>query len=121
MLFFKIFYTSKIFILAAQLWKLNESRLENGYDDKWEFENLTWTLLSEGQKGCIKKSSSNLALTIEESRIILKDCDNQDEQMWVRGSPNKDGYFNLTNPGSNKYLTNHIKEVKRNTTTLEGE
>ena len=89
--------------------------LENKYS-YWEFESETWDeiIASEEDKETIFQSEKGDVLTIEESIVILKK-NGSDDQKWIKGKSDADGWFTLKDPITKKFLTNN-----QTSTIIEG-
>jgi len=95
---------------ASQLWRLNNSKLENGFASTWKFDGKNWTFPVDGIEGCIE-DSDDLVLTIEGSDIKLNEkVDSSVNQKWVKSASDAEGWFTVKNPSSNKFLTNTVPE-----------
>ena len=78
---------------------------------KWQFSSLKWSLPEENCEGPITDNASGKILDIvnQESLVELVDIEDTslltNGQKWIKAKQNKDGWFMLINPSSNKVLT----------------
>ena len=93
--------------MVDQLWKLDDNTLTNKgglwqSKDLWEFESED----SEENKVLVINRSESKFLSDERygSNVILSDlCDLK--KIWIKGSPDNEGYFTLKDVSSQKFLT----------------
>ena len=105
------------FLQGQQLWKLDDSRLKNkaAKDEEWCLtinENTEWNLKTldvTGRTVLIENKSTNMVLTVQESRKVIEeqygDVNERTRQIWYKGKPNRKGYFTLTNNDTVMLLT----------------
>lgn len=91
-------------LILDQLWKLDGNVLMNK-SNIWKSKDR-WNLKSEGSMVLIENVSENKVITrkenvVSEEVLILNDVG----QMWENGDPDKEGFFTLTDPDSEKVLT----------------
>ena len=78
---------------------------------KWQFSSLKWSLPEENCEGLITDNASGKILDVvdQESLVELVGIENasllSNGQKWIKAKQNKDGWFMLINPSSNKVLT----------------
>ena len=105
---------------SSQLWRLTEdSKLENGFTSKWDFEDAIWSLPPNGTEGYIKENSTGLVLTVVGSNVELQKNKSSKNQKWIRGNPEPDDLFTLINPSSNKALANNVTQIDNNIYSTE--
>ena len=105
-------------MILDKLWKLDDKKLTNkanlwvSSDGSWKFEEKWGGLI------CIKNTLENKVLEPTEDGVILNVYNYyyKDEQLWIKGEENNEGYFTLKHYESNKYLT----AVPENKLTLRG-
>ena len=91
-------------LILDQLWKLDGNVLMNK-SNIWKSKDR-WNLKSEGSMVLIENVSENKVITrkenvVSEEVLILNDVG----QMWENGDSDKEGFFTLTDPDSEKILT----------------
>ena len=91
-------------LILDQLWKLDGNVLMNK-SNIWKSKDR-WNLKSEGSMVLIENVSENKVITrkenvVSEEVLILNDVG----QMWENGDSDKEGFFTLTDPDSEKVMT----------------
>ena len=95
--------------ISGKLWTIKDNKLKNDADiwqsnDQWSITN--GTTLNETFV-YIENSLTNKFLVVVENNTTAPEkivAQNDRKQMWIKGVPNRDGYFLLTDPESNKTL-----------------
>ena len=83
------------------MWTIKDNKLKNDADiwqsnDQWSITNGT----------TLNETLANKFLVVVENNTTEKIvAQNDRKQMWIKGVPNREGYFLLTDPESNKTLT----------------
>ena len=99
------------FFTAAQYWKVSITSNLVNKSGKWQFSSLKWSLPEENCEGLITDNASGKILDVvdQESLVELVGIENasllSNGQKWIKAKQNKDGWFMLINPSSNKVLT----------------
>ena len=89
---------------------------------KWQFSSLKWSLPEENCDGPITDNASGKILDIVDRESLVELVDIEDAsllsngQKWIKAKQNKDGWFMLINPSSNKVLT----ALTATTTSISG-
>ena len=89
---------------------------------KWQFSSLKWSLPEENCEGSITDNASGKILVVVDQESLVELVDIEDAfllsngQKWIKTKQNKDGWFKLINPSSNKVLT----ALTATTTSISG-
>ena len=108
-----------VYFLAQ--WKLNEiNNLINRNVPKTQYtdEAKKFTIPKEGEKGYIQKIGTNTVLGIGIDDVVsleVKSSPESEDQMWIRGAGDNNGWFTFTNEKSGKVLTQEFGNI----TTIE--
>ena len=106
----------------AQYWKVSKTCNLVNKSGKWQFSSLKWSLPEENCEGPITDNASGKILDIvnQESLVelvVIEDASLlSNGQKWIKAKQNKDGWFMLINPSSNKVLT----ALTATTTSISG-
>ena len=106
----------------AQYWKVSKTSNLVNKSGKWQFSSLKWSLPEENIEGPITDNASGKILDVvnQESLVELVDIEDasllSNGQKWIKAKQNKDGWFMLINPSSNKVLT----ALTATTTSISG-
>ena len=87
--------------------KIDHGKLSIIKEEETKVTEEEWTLPKENTIGLIEHSSG-MVLNIDttnDSEVLLQRRNSSDEQTWVRGGRNKDGYFILKHLRTGRYLT----------------
>ena len=93
------------------MWTIKDNKLKNDADI-WQ-SNDQWSIITNGTTlnetfVYIENSLTNKFLVVVENNTTVTGkivAQNDRKQMWIKGIPNREGYFLLTDPESNKTLT----------------
>ena len=92
------------------MWTIKDNKLKNDADiwqsnDQWSITN--GTTLNETLVYVENSLTNKFLVVVENNTTALEKivAQNDRKQMWIKGVPNRDGYFLLTDPESNKTLT----------------
>ena len=115
-------HSKKCSLSPAQYWKVSKTSNLVNKSGKWQFSSLKWSLPEENCEGPITDNASGKILDIvdQESLVDLVDIEDasllSNGQKWIKAKQNKDGWFMLINPSSNKVLT----ALTATTTSISG-
>ena len=93
------------------MWTIKDNKLKNDADI-WQ-SNDQWSIITNGTTlnetfVYIENSLTNKFLVVVENNTTAPEkivAQNDRKQMWIKGVQNREGYFLLTDPESNKTLT----------------
>ena len=98
-----------LFLFLGQLWMLNDTTLKNKANiwqsnDDWKLETIDHTY---GRYIYIENMSNHTVLGIEKTDTVIAEDFDQYKfgESWIKGEPDNDGFFTLTNMKSRKLLT----------------
>ena len=93
------------FCFLGQLWMLNDTTLKNKANI-WQ-SNDNWKLETINQSIYIENMSNHTVLGIAKTdTVIAEDLDQYKfGEAWIKGEPDNEGFFTLTNMKSRKLLT----------------
>ena len=93
------------FSFLGQLWMLNDTTLKNKANI-WQ-SNDDWKLETIDQSIYIENMSNHTVLGIEKTDTVIAEDFDQYKfgEAWIKGEPDNEGFFTLTNMKSRKLLT----------------
>ena len=93
------------FSFLGQLWMLNDTTLKNKANI-WQ-SNDDWKLETINQSIYIENMSNHTVLGIEKTDTVIAEDFDQYKfgEAWIKGEPDNEGFFTLTNMKSRKLLT----------------
>jgi hypothetical protein len=107
-----LFFIQKdVSLSTAQYWKVSKTNNLVNKSGKWQFSSLKWSLPEENCEGPITDNASGKVLDIVDQESLVELVEIEDAsllsngQKWIKAKQNKDGWFMLINPSSNKVLT----------------
>ena len=115
------FFQKFVYLPPAQYWKVSRTSNLVNKSGKWQFSSLKLSLPEENFEGPITDNASGKILHVnQESLVELVDIEDaslsSNGQKWIKAKQNKDGWFMLINPSSNKVLT----ALSSTTTSISG-
>ena len=118
-----LFFTqNEVSLSPAQYWKVSKTSNLVNKSGKWQFSSLKWSLPEENCEGLITDNASGKILDVVDQESLVELVDIEDAsllsngQTWIKAKQNKDGWFMLINPSSNKVLT----ALTSTTTSISG-
>ena len=100
-------------MIILGLWKYDpETKMLTNKRGDWEFKSSPWILPKEGKDGGYIEDSSGHVLSPKDGAtkfdtLVILDSKNAsvtDDQNWIRGKTDNQGYFTLQNSRSNRFL-----------------
>ena len=120
--FILLFFSKVCLFSPAQYWKVSRTSNLVNKSGKWQFSSLKWSLPEENCEGPITDNASGKILDIVDQESLVELVGIEDAsllsngQKWIKAKQNKDGWFMLINPSSNKVLT----ALTATTTSISG-
>ena len=95
--------------------------VNKGWD--WQFQNETWVLPSVGSEGNIEHNTTGQVLGLKRdrtksgTRVVMESRDKpiSEEQTWLIGEKDENGFFVITNPKSGFVLSNKVRRFPKST------